>query len=61
MKGQQLALAQLQQIRADMLCAKVFPLHLGLLDTQAARAHQLVDKIAAALTVVGRLIEGEGQ
>jgi hypothetical protein len=34
-----------------MLCAKVIALKLGLLDAYATRAHQLVDKIAAALTV----------
>jgi hypothetical protein len=37
----------------------VIPLQLGLPDDHAARAHQLVDKIAPALTVVGRLIEGD--
>jgi hypothetical protein len=59
MKGRHLALAQLQQIRTDMLCTKTIALHPGLLDAHATRAHQLVDKIADALTVVGRLIESD--
>jgi 2-methylisocitrate lyase-like PEP mutase family enzyme len=57
MEGQHLALAQLQQIRADVLCSRVIALQPGLPDAHAARAHRPVDKIADALTVVGRLVE----
>jgi hypothetical protein len=42
-----------------VLCAGVIALRLGLSDADAARAHQLVDEIAAARTVVGWLIEGD--
>jgi hypothetical protein len=59
MDGRRLALAQFQQIRADLLCAKVTALHRGQLYACAARGHQLVGKVADALTVVGRLIEGD--
>jgi hypothetical protein len=59
MDGRRLALAQLQQIRSELLCAKVIELQRGLLYAYAARGHQLVGKIAAALAVVGRLIEGD--
>jgi hypothetical protein len=48
----QQALAQLREIRGDLLCARVIAL-------QMTGAHELVEKIAAALVVVGRLIEGD--
>jgi hypothetical protein len=54
------AVAQLREIRGDLLCARVIALQLGLSDTHVARAHQLVDRIAAALTPVIQPIEGEG-
>jgi hypothetical protein len=59
MKGRHLAFAQLPKIHGDLLCARVITLQLGLSDAHAARAHQLVKKVAAALAVVGRLIEGD--
>jgi hypothetical protein len=52
------ALAQLRYIRGDLLCARVIALQLDLSDT---RSHELVEKIADALTLVGRLIEGDCQ
>jgi hypothetical protein len=61
MKDRHLALAQLQQIHGELLCTRVFTPRLGLSDTHAARAHHLAYKSAAALTVVGRLLEGEAQ
>jgi hypothetical protein len=48
MQGRHLALAQLRQIRGDLLCTRVIALQLGLTDAHAARAHQLVNKIVHA-------------
>jgi hypothetical protein len=59
MEGRDLVFAQLREIRGDLLCARVIALQLGRSDAHTARAHQLVDKIAAALTTVGQLIEGD--
>jgi hypothetical protein len=50
------ALAQLRFIRGDLLCARVIALQLDLSD---ARSHELAEKIADALTLVGRLIKGD--
>jgi hypothetical protein len=49
------ALAQLRFIRGDLLCARVVALQLDLSD---ARSRELAEKIADALTLVGRLIAG---
>jgi hypothetical protein len=59
MEVRHLALAQLQQIHGDLLCARVIGLQLCLSDARAIRAPQLVEMIAPAPTVVGRLIEDD--
>ena len=56
-----MALAQLRDIRGHLLCAGVIALRLPLSDARAAGAYQLMDKIAATLTVVGQLIESEAR
>jgi hypothetical protein len=42
------------------LCAKAIALQLKLSGTRAGRADRLLDNIADALRLVGRLIEGDG-
>jgi hypothetical protein len=61
MGGRDVVLARLRDIRGDFLCARVITLQLRLSNAHAARGHQLVDKIAAALTVLGQLIESEAR
>jgi hypothetical protein len=51
-------LAQLRYIRGDLLCARMIALQL---DLSVTRSHELVEKIADALTLVGQLIEGNSQ
>lgn len=48
MQGRHLTLAQLREVRGDLLCTRVIALQLGLTDAHAARAHQLVNKIVHA-------------
>jgi hypothetical protein len=55
-EGRRLALAQLRQIRGDLLCARMIALQV-----QGQRGHELAEKIADALTLAGRLIEGDSQ
>jgi hypothetical protein len=54
----QTTLAQLRYIRGDLLCARMIALQL---DLSITRSHELIEKIADALTLVGQLIDGEGQ
>jgi hypothetical protein len=60
MEGRHLALAQLREIRGDLLCARVIALRLGLSNARTSRGHQLVEKVTDALTPVGQPIECEG-
>jgi hypothetical protein len=54
-----MAVAQLREIRGDLLCARVIALQLNLSGARAERARELTELIANALTVVGQLIESE--
>jgi hypothetical protein len=62
MEGRHLALAQLREIRGDLLCARVSALQVSLSGARAQRARELTDKIADALAHVERLmffVEGD--
>jgi hypothetical protein len=57
-----LALAQLREVRGDLLCARVGALQVSLSGARAQRARELTEKIADAIGHVERLmffIEGD--
>jgi hypothetical protein len=55
------ALAQLREIRGDLLCARMIALQLNLFGDRAERARKLTELIANALAHVGQLIESESR
>ena len=57
-----MALAQLREIRGELLCARVIALQLNLSGARAERARELTELIANALAHVERLmfvVEGD--
>jgi hypothetical protein len=63
MEGQHSVLAQLREIRGDLLCARVGALQVSLSGARGQRARELTDKIADALAHVERLmffVQGDG-
>jgi hypothetical protein len=56
MEGRHMALAQLREIRGDLLCARVGALQVSLSGARAKRARELTDKIADTLAHVERLM-----
>jgi hypothetical protein len=62
MEGRHLALAQLREIRGDLLCARVGALQVNLSGVRGERARELTDKITDAIAHVERLmffVEGD--
>lgn len=63
MEGRHLALAQLREIRGDLLCARVGALQVSLSAARSQRARELTELIADALAHVERLmffVAGDG-
>ena len=64
MAGRHQALAQLREIRGDLLCARVGALQVSLTGARAQRGAELLEKIADAIAHAERLlffVEGDNQ
>jgi hypothetical protein len=62
--GRHRALAQLREIRGDLLCARVGALQVSLTGARAQRGAELLEKIADAIAHAERLlffVEGDNQ